>query len=93
MALALAGSVIVATCIDRLRLQGLWRTLYFLPMVTTVVAVGNVWKYMYEPGGLVNGVRNALGLGSVAFLQDRTPRCPRWWSSRRGRRPVRRSSC
>ncbi len=25
---------------------------------------------MYEPGGLVNGVLNALGLGSVAFLQD-----------------------
>ncbi|NDK25330.1 sugar ABC transporter permease [Streptomyces sp. TR1341] len=67
---ALAGSVLVATCIDRLRFQGLWRTLYFLPMVTTVVAVGNVWKYMYEPGGLVNGVLNALGLGSVAFLQD-----------------------
>ncbi|MET9174597.1 sugar ABC transporter permease [Streptomyces misionensis] len=70
VALALAGSVLVATCVDRLRLQGLWRTLYFLPMVTTVVAVGNVWKYMYEPGGLVNGVLNALGLGSVAFLQD-----------------------
>ncbi|MFF7352104.1 MULTISPECIES: carbohydrate ABC transporter permease [Streptomyces] len=70
VALALAGSVIVATCIDRLRYQGLWRTLYFLPIVTTVVAVGNVWKYMYEPGGLVNGVLNAVGLGSVAFLQD-----------------------
>ncbi|MFB9463443.1 carbohydrate ABC transporter permease [Streptomyces cinereospinus] len=68
--LALAGSVLVATCIDNLRFQGLWRTLYFLPVVTTVVAVGNVWKYMYEPGGLVNGVLNALGLGSVAFLQD-----------------------
>ncbi|MEU6553289.1 sugar ABC transporter permease [Streptomyces sp. NPDC046915] len=70
VALALAGSVLVATCIDKLRYQGLWRTLYFLPIVTTVVAVGNVWKYMYEPGGLVNGVLNALGLDSVAFLQD-----------------------
>ncbi|WP_046728902.1 carbohydrate ABC transporter permease [Streptomyces humi] len=70
VALALAGSVLVATCIDNLRFQGLWRTLYFLPIVTTVVAVGNVWKYMYEPGGLVNGVLNALGFGSVAFLQD-----------------------
>ncbi|MFJ3778859.1 carbohydrate ABC transporter permease [Streptomyces sp. NPDC090075] len=68
--LALAGSVLVATCIDKLRFQGLWRTLYFLPIVTTVVAVGNVWKYMYEPGGLVNGVLNAVGLGSTAFLQD-----------------------
>jgi multiple sugar transport system permease protein len=70
VALALAGSVLVATCVDKLRFQGLWRTLYFLPIVTTVVAVGNVWKYMYEPGGLVNGVLNGLGLGSVAFLQD-----------------------
>ncbi|MFD7876463.1 carbohydrate ABC transporter permease [Streptomyces sp. NPDC059766] len=70
MVLALAGSLTVATCIGNLRFQGLWRTLYFLPIVTTVVAVGNVWKYMYEPGGLVNGVLNALGLDSVAFLQD-----------------------
>ncbi|MEV7691092.1 carbohydrate ABC transporter permease [Streptomyces bungoensis] len=70
VALALAGSVVVAACIDHLRFQGLWRTLYFLPIVTTVVAVGNVWKYMYEPGGLVNGVLNALGAGSVAFLED-----------------------
>ncbi|MEV6805067.1 carbohydrate ABC transporter permease [Streptomyces sp. NPDC017248] len=70
VALALTGSVLVAACIDRLRFQGLWRTLYFLPIVTTVVAVGNVWKYMYEPGGLANGVLNALGLASVAFLQD-----------------------
>ncbi|MEU7426180.1 sugar ABC transporter permease [Streptomyces sp. NPDC040750] len=70
VALALTGAVLVATCIDKLRFQGLWRTLYFLPIVTTVVAVGNVWKYMYEPGGLVNGVLNALGAGSVAFLQD-----------------------
>ncbi|MGW1597768.1 carbohydrate ABC transporter permease [Streptomyces sp. NPDC002343] len=68
--LAVTGSVVVATCVDRLRFQGLWRTLYFLPIVTTVVAVGNVWKYMYEPGGLANGVLNALGIGSVAFLQD-----------------------
>jgi multiple sugar transport system permease protein len=70
VALALGGSVLVATCLDKLRFQGLWRTLYFLPIVTTVVAVGNVWKFMYEPGGLVNGILNALGFGSVAFLQD-----------------------
>ncbi|MFH8348803.1 carbohydrate ABC transporter permease [Streptomyces sp. NPDC018045] len=69
VALALSGAVLVAHCITNLRFQGLWRTLYFLPIVTTVVAVGNVWKYMYEPGGLVNGVLNALGLRSVAFLQ------------------------
>ncbi len=70
VAIALSGSLLVANCINNLRFQGLWRTLYFLPIVTTVVAVGNVWKYMYEPGGLINGVLNGLGMPSFAFLQD-----------------------
>ncbi|BDM73157.1 hypothetical protein HEK616_66440 [Streptomyces nigrescens] len=68
--LALCGALVIAHCVNRLRFRGFWRTLYFLPLVTTVVAVGNVWKYMYEPGGLINGVLNGLGLPSLAFLQD-----------------------
>ncbi|MFD8330759.1 carbohydrate ABC transporter permease [Streptomyces lydicus] len=70
VALALPGALVIANCLDRLRFQGFWRALYFLPLVTTVVAVGNVWKYMYEPGGLLNGLLNSLGLDSLAFLQD-----------------------
>ncbi|MEN8654744.1 sugar ABC transporter permease [Streptomyces sp. 21So2-11] len=68
--IATAGALVVANCINNLRFQGLWRTLYFLPIVTTVVAIGNVWKYIYQPGGLLNGVLNALGVGSVALLQN-----------------------
>ena len=69
--LALVASVGLAYAINRLRFQGLWRTLYFLPIVTTVVAVGNVWKYLYEPGGgLINGVLNGMGFSSVRFLAD-----------------------
>ncbi|MFD0395515.1 carbohydrate ABC transporter permease [Streptomyces nogalater] len=93
VALALTGSVVVATCVDRLRFQGLWRTLYFLPIVTTVVAVGNVWKYMYEPGGLANGVLNALGLGSVAFLQDPDTALPSVVAVQAWASSARRSSC
>lgn len=69
--LALVASVVLANAITRLRFQGFWRTLYFLPIVTTVAAVGNVWKYLYEPGGgLINGLLNAVGLHSVRFLAD-----------------------
>jgi multiple sugar transport system permease protein len=69
--LALVASVALANAINRLRFQGFWRTLYFLPIVTTVAAVGNVWKYLYEPsGGLINGLLNAIGLPSVRFLAD-----------------------
>lgn len=69
--LAFIISVVVAYMISRLRYEGFWRTLYFLPMVTTVVAVGNVWKYMYNPnGGLINALLRAVGLPSIAFLQN-----------------------
>lgn len=64
-------SLLVAYTITRLRYEGFWRTLYFLPMVTTVVAIGNVWKYMYDPnGGLINAILNKLGIPIVRFLGD-----------------------
>lgn len=69
--LSLVFSVVIAYMITRLRFEGFWRTLYFLPMVTTVVAVGNVWKFMYDSnGGLINALLNALGLPTIAFLDD-----------------------
>jgi len=68
--LATVGSVLVAHCIEQLRFQGFWRVLYFLPVVATVVAIGNVWKMMYQPAGLINGVLNKLGVNSVGFLSD-----------------------
>lgn len=70
VALATAGSVLVAYCIDRLSFQGFWRVLYFLPVVATVVAIGNVWKMMYQPAGLINGILNKLGVNSIGFLSD-----------------------
>lgn len=68
--LAVAGSLVVAQLIERLRLQGFWRFLYFLPVVATVSAIGNVWKMMYQPSGLINGLLNALGVNSIGFLSD-----------------------
>jgi multiple sugar transport system permease protein len=68
--LATIGSMLVAYCIDRLSFQGFWRVLYFLPVVATVVAIGNVWKMMYQPAGLINGVLNKLGVNSIGFLSD-----------------------
>lgn len=68
--LAVAGSLVVAQLIEHLKLQGFWRFLYFLPFVATVVAIGNVWKMMYQPSGLINGLLNALGINSIGFLSD-----------------------
>jgi len=61
----------VSFLISRLRYEGMWRTLYFLPTVTTIVAIGNVWLYMYNPtNGLLNGIITSLGFPSVNFLDD-----------------------
>lgn len=69
--ISFGSALVVSYLISRVRLQGLWRTLYFLPSVTTVVAIGNVWLYMYDPSnGLINGVVTGLGFHSVNFLQD-----------------------
>ncbi|GAA0979902.1 sugar ABC transporter permease [Acrocarpospora macrocephala] len=73
---AVAGSLLVAQCIERLRFQGFWRFLYFLPVVATVVAIGNVWKMMYQPSGLINGILNMLHINSIGFLSDPTAALP-----------------
>lgn len=71
VAISFVAAMIVSYLITRLRFEGFWRTLYFLPTVTTIVAIGNVWLFMYDPsGGLINGVINALGFKSIPFLAD-----------------------
>jgi len=56
------------------RFKGLFRTLFFLPVVTTLVAVAVVWRYVYHPRfGLLNQGLGLLGLGPIDWLGD-----PRW---------------
>jgi multiple sugar transport system permease protein len=53
------------------RWKGLFRTLYFLPVVTTLVAVAVVWRYLYHPRvGLLNQALGALGVPPVDWLGD-----------------------
>lgn len=71
VAISFVAALMVAYLITRLRWEGLWRTLYFLPSVTTVVAIGNIWLYMYNPtSGLINGILDKLGISQVNFLSD-----------------------
>lgn len=42
-----------------------------LPAVTTVVAVANIWRYIFEPNyGLANMVLGMVGLGPYQFLNS-----------------------
>ncbi len=57
-----------------IRFKGLFRTAFFLPVVTTLVAVAVVWRYLYHPNyGVLNYVLGFLGIEPVNWLGD-----PRW---------------
>ena len=53
------------------RWKGLFRTIYFTPFVTTLVAVAIVWRYLYHTRyGLLNYALGALGAGPIDWLGD-----------------------
>jgi multiple sugar transport system permease protein len=53
------------------RFQGWFRTLLFLPVVTTLVAVAVVWRYLYHPRhGFINYVLGWVGLPPIDWLGD-----------------------
>ena len=62
-------SLLVALGLQRLvRFVGAYRVLYFLPYITSLVAVGWVWRWMYMPNGLFNDILGSLGLPTSKFL-------------------------
>lgn len=64
-------ALVVAVLLNdaRLRARGLFRTIYFVPVVTSLVAVGYVWKALLEPSfGLVNTVLGWVGISGPGWL-------------------------
>lgn len=63
----------LAVLVDR-ALPGvrLFRALFYLPVITSLVISGLIWKWVYEERGLLNYVLQATGLVAepVAFLTD-----------------------
>jgi len=56
------------------RLKPFFRTAYFAPVVTTVVAVAVIWRYLFHTRyGLVNWGLSAIGVDAIDWLGD-----PRW---------------
>src|SRR5262245_30818397 len=56
------------------RARSFFRTAYFLPVVTTIVAVSIVWRYLYHPRyGLLNSLLGGIGLPPVDWPCD-----PHW---------------
>lgn len=54
-----------------LRGRGIYRTIYFLPVVTSSVAIAIVWKYMLDYSGLINTWLGKIGVSGPDWLQNR----------------------
>ena len=51
--------------------RALFRVVFFAPVVTTLVAVSIVWRYLYHPRyGLIDHTLAALGLPTIDWLGD-----------------------
>lgn len=51
-------------------LQGLLRTAYFIPAITSMVAVGLGWRWLFQENGPVNYFLNIIGLNAVPWLNS-----------------------
>ncbi|PYO38484.1 MAG: sugar ABC transporter permease, partial [Gemmatimonadetes bacterium] len=57
-----------------IRWKPLFRSAFFAPWVTTLVAVALVWRYLYHPQyGLLNAFLGLVGVGPIDWLGN-----PRW---------------
>lgn len=65
-------SVIVANLLNqKLRFSALFQTAYFLPMVTSVTAVGLAWKLMYNKNfGIINYILSFFGIDKIPWLEN-----------------------
>ena len=69
-ALALALALLVNT---KLRGRNLFRTIYFIPVVTSMVAVAVLWRFMYQQEGLFNSLLSTFSgsaIQGMAWLND-----------------------
>ena len=56
---------------QKLRLLSLYRTIFFLPAVTALIAVAMVWRWLYNNEyGLINWVLSLVGIAPLNWLGD-----------------------
>lgn len=63
--------LILAVLLNRaLALRSLLRTAYFIPSITSLVAVGLGWRWLFQNNGPVNDLLIAIGLDAVPWLNS-----------------------
>lgn len=50
------------------RTRSVFRVLFFLPTLGSTVVVAIIWKFLYNPRGLINGLLSAVGINGPNWL-------------------------
>lgn len=68
-------SMLIAILLNQnIKFRGLFRTIYFIPFVTSVVAVSIVWRWIFHTDyGLLNYFLGLFGVSPIKWLTD-----PKW---------------
>jgi multiple sugar transport system permease protein len=69
---SLFASLILAILLNqKIKALGFYRTVYFLPVVTSMVAIAMVWKWLYQPRfGLFNYILGLVGSKPLLWLEE-----------------------
>ncbi len=71
--LTLAFGLLIATALNRgiSRFRTVFRVGYYLPVITSIVAIAVVWRFLLNPDvGLINMLIGGLGIEGPAWLAD-----------------------
>lgn len=65
-------AIVIANLLNqKLRFSALFQTAYFLPMVTSITAVGLAWKLMYSKNfGIINYLLSFVGVDKIPWLEN-----------------------
>jgi len=69
-----AGLALVLALLINVKVRGVnfFRTVYFLPVVTSMVVVSMLWLFMYRPDGLINQLLARIGIDGPDWLGNPT---------------------
>lgn len=71
----LVALLIALLVVKELKRTAIFRTLYYIPAVSSVVAVSMLWIFVFLPqNGLINATTALFGIKSIDFLNDP------WWA-------------
>jgi multiple sugar transport system permease protein len=70
VAVSLGAALLVNSRLTKAK--GFFRAVYFVPVVTTLVAVAVIWRYLYDPRfGLLNYLLHVVGVRPIDWLGNR----------------------